>query len=143
MLTMARPASPVAKNASAAGSASEVAISSRVWVGLAVLEANAPGRRGSTVANDQRVTANPPRTSRPKSRGEKGRATTSGGTARTAQSSQSQTQVVLSTATAGGNNSSSIQFKRFKLGPVLRNEIYRNIFWQGHTGRPVGLANDD
>src|SRR5438128_371030 len=103
----------------------------------------APGRGSSTVAMDQRVTAKPPSTNRPSSSGENACAATSGGTARTDHSTHSQTQVVLSTATAGGNNSSSIQFKRFKVGPVLGDKVHRNVLWQSHAGRPIGLADDD
>src|SRR5712692_6204642 len=86
--------------------------------------------RGAVAARAQRVTTKLHKNSSPSSNGENAAATTCGGTARTDHNTHSQTQAVLSTATAGGSSSSSIQFERFKFGPVLRDEVYRDVFGQ-------------
>src|SRR5436309_777318 len=102
-------------------------------------------RRGSTrgfwLESAQRVTAKPPNTSRPNSTGENGAATTSGGAAGTDHRIQSQTQAVLSTATAGGSRRGSTQFERFKFGPVLGDEVNRYLLGQGHLGHSARLRH--
>src|SRR5690606_36152919 len=66
----------------------------------------------------------------------------SGGSARTDHSTHRPSQAVCSTATAGGSTRSSIQFQRFKFGPVLGNVVGGNFRRQAGAGQARHLVDD-
>src|SRR5262245_7019191 len=93
--------------------------------------------------SDHWVSPNAPRNKSASSTGDTGAATTSGGTARTAHSPHNATQAVVSAATAGGSSSASIQFERFKVGPVLGDEVDGDFIGQVDARRALRGAHHD
>src|SRR5688572_29573686 len=75
--------------------------------------------------------------------GDTGGAAISGGTARTDHSTHSPSQVLCSTAIAGGRSPSSIQFERGNFSPTFGDEVNRDVGRQRDSRHAAGGGHDD